>query len=120
MTAPRPVTITAGVACLAVSLLIGVAILYFAWGEPKIALFCLLFIGSLTGWALRSGWPRWVIAFMAVVSVALTYQQVSFQFTYGTLVPIATGVQFALELLGFVLLFHPTSHRWYYRPRSVT
>lgn len=94
------------------------AILHFAWRESQLALACLIVIGSLTGWALRSGWPRWIITFMAVASVAIFFRQVSFQFTFGTLIPIATGVQLALELAGFVLLFHPSSSRWYRRPRA--
>jgi len=115
VTAPRPATISYGAACLGFALLIGVAILYFAWRERQMALWCLAVVGSLTAWALRSGWPRWIITLMAVASVAITFPQVRFQFTYGTLVPVATGVQLALELLGCVLLFHPLSHRWYYR-----
>ena len=108
---------TYGAACLGVSLLIGCSIIAFAWRETQIALFSLVVVGGQIPFALRWGWPRWVIAVMAVASVAATYPQVRFQFEFRTLIPIATGVQFALELVGFVLLFHPRSSRWYRRPR---
>jgi hypothetical protein len=117
VTASRPATVTWGTACLGVSLMIGVAILYFAWRTPGIALFCLVLVGSLTFLALRRGWPRWVITIMAVASLVLTFPLVQFQLTFGTVIPIATGVQLALELAGCVLLFLPASSRWYRRPR---
>lgn len=99
------------------SLVIGVAILLFAWRTPRVALFCLGLVGLLIVLALHRGWPRWVIAGLAVSSVAATYPLVQFQLTYGTVVPIATALQLALELTGCVLLFHPHSNRWYRLPR---
>lgn len=117
MIAPRPATVPWGAACLGVSLLIGVAILLFAWREPRIAFFCLVVVGALIAVALGRAWPRWVITFMAVASLAVTFPLVRFQLTFGTVVPIATSVQLALELIGCALLFHPRSSTWYRRPR---
>ena len=94
------------------------AILFFAWREPRVALFCLVVVGALIAFSLRRGWSRWVITFIAVASLAVTFPLVGFQLTFGTVVPIATSVQLALELLGFVLLFHPRSSHWYRRPRA--
>ena len=117
MPAPRPRTITYGVASLGVSLLIGVAILWFAWREQRVAVLCLVGVGTLIALAWRWGWPRWVIMTVAVVSVAATFPLVQFQLTYRTLIPMATAAQLALELAGCILLFLPSSHRWYRRPR---
>ena len=114
----RPLTVTYGAACLGVSLLIGSAIIAFAWRELQVGVFSLVVVGSLTTGTLWWGWPRWVIAVMAVASLALTFPLVRFQFTFGILIPVSTGIQLALELLGFVLLFHPRSTRWYRRPRG--
>lgn len=116
MTAPRPATVTYGTACLAVSLLIGVAILQYAWRTPRIALVCLVLMGGLIVLARRRGWPRWVIAGLAVVSVAATFPEVRFQLSYGGVISVATAVQLILELVGCVLLFHPRSTRWYLSP----
>lgn len=99
------------------SLVIGVAILLFAWRTPRIALFCLLLVGLLIVLALHRGWPRWVITALAVSSLGATFPLVRFQLTYGTVIPIATALQLALELAGCVLLFHPRSSRWYRLPR---
>lgn len=109
---------TYGAACLGVSLIIGSAIIAFAWRELEVAVFSLVVVGALTSGTWWWGWPRWVIAVMAVASVALTFPLVRFQFTFGTVIPVATGIQLALELLGFVLLFHPRSSRWYRRSRA--
>jgi len=95
-----------------------VAILFFAWREPRIALLCLVIVGALIAFALRRSWPRWVITFMAVASLAVTFPLVRFQLTFGTVIPIATAVQLALELIGWALLFHPRSSSWYRRPRA--
>lgn len=103
---------------MGVSLVIGVAILWLAWREPRAALLSVGVVGPLIAAAWFWGWPRWVIALAAVGSVASTLPQVGFQLTYGFVVPAATVAQFALELAGFVLLFHPRSHRWYHPPRA--
>jgi 3-mercaptopyruvate sulfurtransferase SseA len=107
-----------GVVAMGVSLGIGVAILYFAWREPRAALVSLAVVGALTVAAWFSGWPRWIIAAVAVTSVASTLPQVGFQLSYGVVVPVATAVQYAIEITAFVLLFHPRSHRWYHPPRG--
>jgi hypothetical protein len=116
---PRPATIRYGVACLGLSLLIGVAILQYAWGEPAIALICLIVVGGLIALALRYGWARWVITLMAIASLLITWPMVEFQLSYGALISPATAAQLALELVGCVFLFLPGSHRWYYRSRAV-
>ena len=104
---------TYGALCMGVSLLIGVSILLFAWREPRAAWLSLALVGVPTVFALWHAWPRWVIAIMAIGSVAATLPQVRFQLTFGTAVPVATLAQFAIELTAFVLLFHPRSSRWY-------
>lgn len=117
MTTPRPRTIVYGVASLAVSLLIGSYILAFQWSEREIGLYCFVIVGSLIACAWFWGWARWVIAFLAVSSVVITWSIVEFQLTYKVLMPVLTSAQFALELLGFALLFHNRSTRWYGRKK---
>lgn len=116
--APRPATVTYGALCMGVSLLIGVSILLFAWREPRAALISLAVVGPLIVAALFFGWPRWVIAAVAVTSVVSTLPQVGFQLSYGVVVPVATVVQFTIELTALALLFHRRSHHWYHAPRS--
>lgn len=115
---PRPPTLRWGLACLAASLAIGVGILWFAWREPRAAALSLAVIGPLIAASGFWGWPRWLIAAVALASVAATLPEVGFQLSYGVVVPVATATQFALELAGFALLFHPRSHRWYH-PRPM-
>ena len=117
MTTPRPRTVVYGVVCMAVSLVIGCYILAFQWKEVEVGLFSFLIVGSLTACAWFWGWARWVIAFLAVSSVWATWSIVSFQLTFRILMPVLTYTQFALELTGFALLFHPASARWYRRKR---
>jgi len=117
MTTPRPTSIVYGVASLAVSLLIGSYIIAFQWMEREIGLYCFVIVGTLTACAWFWGWARWVIAFLAVSSVVLTWSIVAFQLTYKILMPVLTYTQFALELLAFVLLFHNRSTHWYRRKK---
>lgn len=114
---PRPATLRYGALCIAASLAIGVAILFFAWREPRAALLSLVIVGALTVAALYWSWPRWGIALLAVLSVAATLPQVAFQLSYRLVIPVATVTQFTLELAGCIFLFLPSSHRWYRRPR---
>ena len=118
MTMPRPRTIIYGVVCMAVSLVIGSYILAFQWKELEIGIYCFVIVGSLTACAWFWGWARWVIAFLAVSSVVLTWSIVSFQLSFRILLPVLTSTQFALEITGFVLLFHPHSTRWYRHKRT--
>lgn len=117
MTTPRPSTIVYGIACLAVSLVIGSCIIAFPWRAPDLGLFCFTLVGLLTAYAWFWGWPRWVVAFLAVSSLVLTWEFVSFQLTHRRSIAILTVTQLALELLGLVLLFHPASTRWYRRKK---
>ena len=51
-------------------------------------------------------------------SVVIAWDLVLFQLTHRLSMAMLTATQYTLELLGFVLLFHPASTRWYRRKRS--
>ncbi len=118
MTTPRPRTIVYGVASLAVSLFIGSYIIAFPWRAPDLGLFCFALVGLLTAYAWFWGWPRWVIALLAVSSLVVTWEFVSFQLTHQLSIAILTVTQLGLELVGLILLFHPASTRWYRRKHT--
>lgn len=115
MFTPRPRTIRYGVIALALSLVIGSYIIAIPWRVPELGLFCFLLVGLLTAYAWFWGWARWVIIVLAVSSVVMTWDLVFFQLTHRLSMSLLTSTQFVLELLGFVLLLHPASSRWYRR-----
>ena len=118
MTLPRPRTVIYGVVCMAVSLVIGSYIIAIPWRAPDLGLFCFALVGLLTAYAWFWGWARWVIALLAVSSVVIAWDLVLFQLTHRASMALLTATQYTLELLGFVLLFHPASTRWYRRKGS--
>ena len=110
----RPRSVTLAVGALSIALLIGVAILWFGWRVPTVALVALVLVGGLIfGTARRRNWARWTLVILTITSTVLTQSFVRFQLTFGVLVPIATVAQLTLEAVGLWLLFRPDARRWY-------
>jgi len=113
---PRHVAIA--VASFSVALAIGVAILYFGWVLPTIALVCLVVIGLLILLAaLRRNWARWTLVLVTLVSLVFNWLggMLPFQLTYGGIISVGTALQVVLELVGCWLLFTAPARAWYRR-----
>jgi hypothetical protein len=110
----RPRSITLAVYAQSLALVLGLAILVFGWKVPWVALATCVIVGSLiVAVARRHNWARWALLSLTLVALFMTSPLLKVQLTFGVLVPVATVVQLALEVMGFVLLFRPAAGRWY-------
>jgi hypothetical protein len=111
-----PPTVRYAVGGLAISLLIGTAILGFGWGFPPQAVLTFVVIGFLiVQVARRRNWARWILTIVTIASLVLMNSLIRFQLTYSLLTGTATVSQILLEVVGCVLLFVPSAGRWYRR-----
>jgi hypothetical protein len=118
MTTPK--SVVSALALMTVALLLGVAILVFAWRQPVIAVVCLLVIGGLIGLAARRhNWARVTLVVVTVLSLIVNSALgfLPFQLQYGGVIAIATAAQIMLEIAACVLLMRRGA-RGYYRPYS--
>ena len=114
-----PKSVILAVLCFGISLVIGVAILLYAWREPMLALLCLLFVGLLIALtAQRHNWARWTLTVVTLASLIVNWVLgfLPFQLTYGGLISAGTVMQVGLELAGCVLLYVAASRQWYALP----
>jgi uncharacterized membrane protein (UPF0136 family) len=114
MSAPKRVV--AALTLMTVALLLGVAILVWAWRQPAIAVACLLIIGGLIGLAARRrNWARVTLVLVTVLSLIVNWALgfLPFQLQYGGVIAVATGAQIVLEIAACALLFHQTARDWY-------
>src|SRR5438093_4594854 len=113
---PRPRTVTLALVCFGPALLIGAFTITFAWGEPIAGLLTFVVIITLAILsARRHSWARWTLTIVTLISFVLMQSLFRFQLTYGVGMGIATATQICLEIVGCILLFVPSSNRWYAR-----
>jgi len=114
MTAPK--SVVTALTLMTLALLLGVAILVWAWRQPALALVCVLVIGGLNGLAARRhNWARVTLVIVTVLSLignaALGF--LPFQLQYGGVIAMATGVQIVLEVAACGLLLTRQARDWY-------
>ena len=113
---PAPRTVTGALACFIISLLIGVEILAGPWDLPLQGLFTLLLVGFfIVQSARRRNWARWVLAIMTITTLVGLRAIYRLQLEADRLLAAATATQLILEMAACVLLFLPSSGRWFRR-----